>query len=122
MLPACRRHRGVGDGAIRRLIGCVGRGFGLGGSQLALAPLGAGIALHIAGMPTSMAVMIGMLIADGRLALDEPAPIPRWQRPGDPRSAITIRHLLQMRAGLDHTEAGPVPPESRGSSSTPGAT
>lgn len=61
---------------------------------------------------TITAVMIGMLIADGRLALDEPAPIPRWQRPGDPRSAITIRHLLQMRAGLDHTEAGPVPPES----------
>lgn len=61
---------------------------------------------------TITATMIGMLIADGRLELDEPAPIPRWQRPGDPRAAITIRHLLQMRAGLDHTEAGPVPAES----------
>lgn len=61
---------------------------------------------------TITAAMIGMLVADGRLALDAPAPIPRWQRPGDPRAAITVRHLLQMRAGLDHTEAGPVPVES----------
>ena len=61
---------------------------------------------------TITATMIGMLIADGRLALDEPAPLPRWQRPGDPRAAITLRHLLQMRAGLDHTEAGDVPNES----------
>ena len=61
---------------------------------------------------TITSMMIGMLIADGRLTLDQPAPIPRWQRPGDPRSAITLRHLLQMRSGLDHTEAGPVPVES----------
>ncbi len=61
---------------------------------------------------TITATLIGMLVADGRLALDQPAPIPRWRRSGDPRGAITIRHLLQMRAGLDHTEAGPVPVES----------
>lgn len=61
---------------------------------------------------TITATMIGLLVSDGRLALDEPAPIPRWQRPGDPRAAITIRHLLQMRSGLDHTEAGEVPVES----------
>jgi CubicO group peptidase (beta-lactamase class C family) len=61
---------------------------------------------------TITATMIGMLVADGRLTLDEPAPIPAWQRPGDPRSAITLRYLLQMRSGLDHTEAGPVPVES----------
>lgn len=61
---------------------------------------------------TVTATLIGLLIADGRLTLDQPAPIPRWRRAGDPRGAIAIRHLLQMRAGLDHTEAGPVPPES----------
>lgn len=61
---------------------------------------------------TIAATLIGLLVADGRLTLDQPAPIPRWQRPGDPRAAITIRHLLQMRAGLDHTEAGEVPVES----------
>lgn len=61
---------------------------------------------------TITATMIGLLVADGRLSLDERAPIPRWRRPGDPRGGITIRHLLQMRSGLDHTEAGPVPVES----------
>jgi CubicO group peptidase (beta-lactamase class C family) len=50
-------------------------------------------------------VMIGMLISDGRLRLDEPAPIPAWERPGDPRGEITLRQLLQMRSGLRHAEA-----------------
>ncbi|WP_421836547.1 serine hydrolase domain-containing protein [Novosphingobium sp.] len=50
-------------------------------------------------------VMIGMLVSDGRLRLDEPAPIPAWQRPGDPRGEITLRQLLQMRSGLRHAEA-----------------
>ncbi|KUR72327.1 serine hydrolase [Novosphingobium fuchskuhlense] len=50
-------------------------------------------------------VMVGMLISDGRLRLDEPAPIPAWQRPGDPRGEITLRQLLQMRSGLRHAEA-----------------
>ena len=49
-------------------------------------------------------VMIGQLVADGRLKLDESPPIPAWQRPGDPRGAITLRHLLQMRSGLKHSE------------------
>ena len=55
---------------------------------------------------TVTATMIGMLIADGRLQLDQPAPVPAWQRPGDPRGEITLRQLLQMRSGLRHTEAG----------------
>lgn len=53
---------------------------------------------------TTTGLVIGMLIADGSLALDRPAPIPAWQRPGDPRGAITLRHLLQMRSGLRHAE------------------
>lgn len=55
---------------------------------------------------TVTAVMIGMLVADGRLRLDEPAPVPLWQRPGDPRGEITLRQLLQMRSGLRHAEMG----------------
>lgn len=55
---------------------------------------------------TVTGVLIGMLVSDGRLRLDESAPVPAWQRPGDPRGAITLRELLQMRAGLRHTEAG----------------
>lgn len=50
-------------------------------------------------------VMIGMLVSDGRLRLDETAPVPSWQRPGDPRGEITLRQLLQMRSGLRHSEA-----------------
>jgi CubicO group peptidase (beta-lactamase class C family) len=61
---------------------------------------------------TVTGVLIGMLVADGLLALDEPAPVPLWQRPGDPRAEITLRHLLQMRSGLRHTEAGDPPYES----------
>lgn len=50
-------------------------------------------------------VMIGLLVSDGRLRLDETAPVPAWQRPGDPRGEITLRQLLQMRSGLRHSEA-----------------
>jgi len=53
---------------------------------------------------TMTGVMIGMLVADGRLFLDESPPIERWQRSGDPRGAITLRQLLQMRSGLRHEE------------------
>src|SRR3546814_1510998 len=61
---------------------------------------------------TITGVMIGMMVADGLLHLDEPAPVDMWQRPGDPRAEITLRHLLQMRSGLRHTEAGDPPYES----------
>jgi CubicO group peptidase (beta-lactamase class C family) len=53
---------------------------------------------------TVTAVLIGMLVADGRLRLDDSPPIPRWQRAGDPRGEITLRQLLQMRSGLRHEE------------------
>lgn len=50
------------------------------------------------------ATLVGLMVADGRLALDEPAPVPEWQTPRDGRAAITLRHLLHMSSGLDHTE------------------
>mgnify|MGYP003653060364 FL=1 len=49
--------------------------------------------------------LIGFLVADGRLVLDDPAPVPAWQRSGDPRGEITLRQLLHMSSGLDHTES-----------------
>lgn len=50
------------------------------------------------------ATLVGLMVADGRLALDEPAPVPEWQTPRDGRTKITLRHLLHMSSGLDHTE------------------
>jgi CubicO group peptidase (beta-lactamase class C family) len=50
------------------------------------------------------ATLIGMMVADGLLVLDDTAPVPEWSSPGDPRAKITLRHLLHMSSGLDHTE------------------
>ncbi|MCC6828214.1 MAG: serine hydrolase, partial [Novosphingobium sp.] len=58
---------------------------------------------------TVTAVLIGLLVSEGRLRLDESAPIPNWQRPGDPRGEITVRQLLQMRSGLRHVETADPP-------------
>jgi CubicO group peptidase (beta-lactamase class C family) len=58
---------------------------------------------------TVVGVLMGMMVADGRLRLDDSPPIPNWQRAGDPRGEITLRQLLQMRSGLRHREkADPV--------------
>lgn len=50
---------------------------------------------------------VGVLVGEGRLALEAPAGVPGWD---DDRSAITLDHLLQMRSGLawseDYVEAG----------------
>jgi len=47
--------------------------------------------------------LIGLLVSDGMLSLDEPAVVPEWRR-GDPRRAITLRELLQMSSGLEWDE------------------
>lgn len=50
------------------------------------------------------ATLIGMLVDDGRMSLDEPlgfAWLPETSEPeADPRSAITLRHVLNMSSGL----------------------
>jgi len=55
---------------------------------------------------TITALLVGELVADGKLQLDAPAPIVEWQKPGDPRGKITLRQLLNMASGLEHTEEG----------------
>lgn len=52
------------------------------------------------------ATLVGLMVSDGRLALDSPAPVPAWNQPGDPRGLITLRHLLRMTSGLEHRESG----------------
>ncbi|MEI7038342.1 serine hydrolase [Fulvimonas yonginensis] len=55
--------------------------------------------------------LIGILVRQGRLRLDQPVPIAAWQAPGEPHRAVTVDQLLRMDSGLpfDETE-GPVNP------------
>ena len=56
------------------------------------------------------ATLVGFMVADGLLVLDDPAPVPEWANAGDARSRITLRQLLHMSSGIDHTE---VPEEGK---------
>ncbi len=49
--------------------------------------------------------LIGILVGQGELALDDPAPVAEWQGADDPRRAITVRDLLQMSSGLQFMRA-----------------
>ena len=61
--------------------------------------------------------LMGGLIQQGAYKLEQPAPIPEWQAPGDPRSKIRIVDILQMSSGLriiapqdpDYDPQGPYP-------------
>lgn len=55
---------------------------------------------------TVTAMLVGALVADGRLQLDAPVPLAEWRGAGDPRAKVTLRDLLQMRSGLAHVEVG----------------
>jgi CubicO group peptidase (beta-lactamase class C family) len=44
--------------------------------------------------------LVGILVGEGRLRVEEPAPVPEWRAPGDPRGGITLEHLLHMSSGL----------------------
>ncbi len=46
------------------------------------------------------ATLFALLVKDGTYAIDQPAPVPVWSAPGDPRSKIRNVDLLHMSAGL----------------------
>jgi len=46
------------------------------------------------------ATLMGVLIKQGAYNLSQPAPIPEWQGPGDPRAGIRIADILHMSSGL----------------------
>ena len=46
------------------------------------------------------ATLFALLVADGTYTLEQPAPVPLWREPGDPRGAIRNMDLLRMSAGL----------------------
>lgn len=52
------------------------------------------------------AALIGVLIQQGHFDWTDPAPVPEWRNPDDPRSAITIADLLHMSSGLDFINLG----------------
>jgi CubicO group peptidase (beta-lactamase class C family) len=56
------------------------------------------------------ATLVGFMVADGLLVLDDPAPVSEWANAGDARNKITLRQLLHMSSGIDHTE---VPEEGK---------
>jgi CubicO group peptidase (beta-lactamase class C family) len=49
---------------------------------------------------------IGILVGEGRLDVDAPAPIAAWhEQPDDARASITVQQMLEMRDGLAFQEA-----------------
>ncbi len=63
------------------------------------------------------ATLMGILIRQGVYDLWQPAPVPEWLQPGDPRAKIRIADLLHMSSGLrirapqdpDFDPSGPYP-------------
>ncbi|GEM_PF-24483 len=53
-----------------------------------------------------MNALIGILIGQGKLSLESKALIPEWRQPDDPRSAITLDHVLRMSSGIKWEEGG----------------
>jgi CubicO group peptidase (beta-lactamase class C family) len=51
-----------------------------------------------------MGALIGTLVGEGRLRLDQRALLKEWTAPGDPRAEIALEDLLRMRSGLRFTE------------------
>jgi len=47
-----------------------------------------------------ISALTGILVRQGRLKLDGPAPVAAWRNPDDPRHAITVDQLLRHTAGL----------------------
>ena len=50
--------------------------------------------------------LIGVAVHKGWLDPSAPVPIPEWQKPGDPRAAITLDNLMRMASGLHSDTAG----------------
>src|SRR5256884_782256 len=60
---------------------------------------------------------MGILIRRGAYDLWQPAPVPEWRQPGDPRAKIRVADLLNMSSGVrirapqepDYDRSGPYP-------------
>jgi CubicO group peptidase (beta-lactamase class C family) len=64
---------------------------------------GYGIETPILGYSATKSVisaLTGILVRQGKLGVNQPAPVAAWQDPADPRHAITVDHLLRHTSGL----------------------
>jgi CubicO group peptidase (beta-lactamase class C family) len=61
-----------------------------------------------------ISALIGILVRQGRLAVEQPAPVAAWSDPDDRRHTITVDQLLRMTSGLalDETDS-PFEPVAR---------
>ena len=84
------------------------------GGQIIAERYAPGVSLDTALPGWSMAksvtsALVGILVREGKLSLDEPVSIGKWSGAGDPRKDITLAHLLHMNSGLEFDErSGPV--------------
>jgi len=53
--------------------------------------------------------LVALLVREGRLEVDAPAPVPTWSEADDPRHRLSLRHLLNMTTGLDNADGGSDP-------------
>ena len=52
--------------------------------------------------------LIGILIQQGALRLEDPAPVPEWRKtPNDPRAKIRVMDLMRMSSGLRFSRGSP---------------
>jgi CubicO group peptidase (beta-lactamase class C family) len=64
---------------------------------------GYGIDTQVLGFSATKSVisaLTGILVRQGKLTLDGPAPVAAWKNPDDPRHTITVDQLLRHTAGL----------------------
>ena len=52
------------------------------------------------------AALVGIVVRQGQLRIDDPAPVKEWQASDDPRRNIRVRDLLHMSSGLDFRNLG----------------
>ena len=88
-------HAVVAWRGTRELLACFGSGY-----ETACGPDVTHISWSMAKSMTQ--ALVGFLVRDGLVDIDAPAAVPEWR--DDKRSRITLRHLLEMRSGLEWIE------------------
>ena len=57
-----------------------------------------------------MNALVGILVKQGKLSLEQPVPVAEWSGAGDPRADITLDQMLRMSSGLEFWDLpGPFP-------------